>query len=45
MKATETIMTREGFLTEGVPCGVDALCDYVLASYPVIVARLGEGWP
>lgn len=42
MKATETII-------EQVPGGVtheghDALCDYVLARYPVIIARLGEGF-
>lgn len=47
MKATETIIVREidtGWI-EGVPCGVDALCDYVLSRYPSILARLGEGWP
>lgn len=38
MKATETII-------EQVPGGIDALCDYVLARYPAIIARLGEGWP
>lgn len=40
MKATETIIVRE------IDTGwIDALCDYVLARYPAIIARLGEGWP
>lgn len=46
MKATETIVVREidyGWI-EG-DSGLDAMCDYVLARYPVIIARLGEGWP
>lgn len=36
MKAHTTVI-------EGVPWGIDALCDYVLARYPDIVARLGDG--
>lgn len=34
MKANTTII-------EGVPCSIDALCDYVLDRYPAIIARLG----
>lgn len=44
MKATETIIVREidtGWI-EG-DSGLDAMCDYVLARYPIIIGRLDEG--